>query len=327
MGKPGKKEITLHFMAVIPSPAHRLALSELGHENLEIWVKRDDLIHPCISGNKWRKLKYNIKSAKQNGKKGLLTFGGAYSNHIAAVAGAAHENKLESVGIIRGDELNPNSNPTLRFANRQGMRLQFVPRQEYRHLKKDPDRLTDRYPGYEILPEGGTNGLAIKGCEEIVDEFDFWPDYMVSAYGTGGTLAGLVKGMKGKGLAVGVSSLKGDFVHKDFGQLLKANNINHRNYKILDNYHFGGYSKYDDRLIDFINHFHAMTNIPLDPIYTGKMMFAFMDLARRGFFKKNSKIVLLHTGGLQGVPGFNEKKGKKILGQGKRHNPYISSEL
>jgi len=300
-------------MTGTPSPLERLIHPNLEGKSLEVWVKRDDLIHPHIMGNKWRKLKYNIEQAKKEGKTGLLTFGGAYSNHIAATAACANENSMKSIGVIRGDELNPESNPTLRFAARQGMEFKFVSREEFRVLKKEPDIFNQEFQDYYILPEGGTNHLAIAGCEEVVEEINTEFDYLLTALGTGGTMAGLLKGMKGNGELIGVSSLKGAFVHEEFRSLLEANNISYTNYQLLDNYHFGGYGKVTDELIDFINDFKSKTGIQLEPIYTGKMVFAFLDLVKKGIFKKNSKIILLHTGGLQGISGFNEKLGKKVF--------------
>lgn len=300
-------------MAQIPSPIEQLILPAFEKDGLQVWIKRDDLIHPHIMGNKWRKLKYNIQKAKSQNKIGLLSFGGAYSNHIAATAACAQENDLRAIGIIRGDELNYQSNPTLRFAHEQGMELVFVSRTEYRNLKNNPTPLISRHPDYYLLPEGGTNRLAIDGCVEIIEEIPFAFDYVLSAYGTGGTLAGLVKGSEGKGHVIGVSSLKGNWVHIDFRALCLKNDIQYTNYSILDNYHFGGYGKVDDRLIDFINVFRRNTQIPLDPIYTGKMLYAFMGLVSQEFFRKGSKIVLLHTGGLQGIKGFNENRSGKHI--------------
>ncbi len=307
-------------MAQIPSPIQKLVLPEFQDHQLEVWVKRDDLIHPHVSGNKYRKLKYNIQAAKEHGKKGLLTFGGAYSNHIAATAAAANEHSLQSIGIIRGDELNPDSNPTLRLASHNGMEMRFVTRTKFRELKADPSSLIDEFPDHYLLPEGGTNHLAIDGCAEILNEINFEPDYIITALGTGGTMAGLVKGMRGNGHTIGVSSLKGSFVHKDFQELLDQNTIDNRNFTLLDKYHFGGYGKLDQSLVDFIKDFSKLSSITLDPIYTGKMFYAFMDLMHQGFFITNSKIVLLHTGGLQGIAGFNEKQGRKVFDSPKIYN-------
>lgn len=300
-------------MARIPSPIAPLRDPLFEEKGLEVWIKRDDLIHPYIMGNKWRKLKYNLLFARKNGYEGMLTFGGAYSNHIAATAACCYENGLKSIGIIRGDELNKDSNPTLRYAASQGMQLIFVTRQYYRSIQGESTGLQEKYPGYLCLPEGGTNLLAIQGCSEIVAELDAQFDFVLTPLGTGGTMAGLLQGMNGKGRLIGVSSLKGNFVHHEFSRLLSEANIVHENYEIQDRWHFGGYGRVPDELVDFINQTRQNTGVLFDPIYTGKMYYAMLGLMKEGYFPKGSKILLLHTGGIQGIAGINEKQLKKIL--------------
>lgn len=300
-------------MARIPSPIEQIHDPLFEEKGLEVWIKRDDLIHPHIMGNKWRKLKYNILHVRESHLAGIVTFGGAYSNHIAATAAACAANQLPSIGIIRGDELSPDSNPTLRFASDQGMKLQFVSRNEYRQLKENQHQLQQIHPGYLILPEGGTNELAIRGCQEILTEMDQSFDYVITSVGTGGTMAGLLKAMSGEGKLIGISALKGNFIHSEFRNMLQHHNIPFENYELMDQWHFGGYGKVTDDLVTFINDTKEKIKVLFDPIYTAKMYFAVTKLIETNYFPSNSKIVLIHTGGLQGIAGFIEKQKKNIL--------------
>ncbi|WP_436514325.1 1-aminocyclopropane-1-carboxylate deaminase/D-cysteine desulfhydrase [Ekhidna sp. To15] len=294
-------------MAILPTPLQKISHPLLVEKAITLYIKRDDLIHPEMMGNKWRKLKYNLAAIRDQGLNSLVTMGGAYSNHIAATAAAAQENNLKATGIIRGEELNKESNPTLKFASEKGMNFEFVDRTAFRKLREHPHRLIDKYPGHYFLPEGGTNDLAIKGCEEIVKEIDIEFDVFVTPIGTGGTFAGVLKAAENRKKIIGVSSLKGDFIHNEIQDLLKKHQIDYTNYQIIDNYHFGGYGKTNPVLIDFINEFKEKLNISLDPIYTGKAFFAVWDMIKSNKFEKNLKIVILHTGGLQGIEGFNRK--------------------
>lgn len=283
---------------------------------IELFIKREDLLHPVISGNKFRKLKYNIQAAKDQSKKILLTFGGAFSNHIVAVAGAGKEFDFETIGIIRGEELEEkiHENPSLSVAQQFGMKLVFVSRDTYR-LKDTPEFLNEmqtNFGDFYLLPEGGTNELAIKGCEEILSEDDIEFSHICSSIGTGGTISGLINRAASHQNIIGFSSLKGDFLQKDIAKF-----ANQKNWSVNCEYHFGGYGKVTNELIEFINSFYKQYEIPLDPIYTGKMMFGILDLIQNDFFPPNSKILAIHTGGLQGIAGMNlklEKSGKtKIM--------------
>ena len=283
---------------------------------IELFIKREDLLHPIISGNKFRKLKYNLAEAKRLGYKKLLTFGGAFSNHIVAVAGAGKEFSFETIGIIRGEELEEkiNVNPSLAVAQQFGMKFVFVSRDTYR-LKETPEFLKEmqsKFGDFYLLPEGGTNDLAIKGCEEILNELDSEFSYVCISVGTGGTVSGIINSAASHQNIIGFSSLKGDFLQKDIAKF-----ANQKNWTINCEYHFGGYGKVTNELIEFINSFYTQFGIPLDPIYTGKMMFGILDLIQNDFFPPNSKILAIHTGGLQGIAGMNlklEKSGKtKIM--------------
>lgn len=279
---------------------------------IELFIKREDLLHPVISGNKFRKLKYNLAEAKRLGYKKLLTFGGAFSNHIVAIAGAGKEFGFETIGIIRGEELEEkiNENPSLAVAQQFGMKFVFVSRDTYK-LKDTPEFLEEmqsQFGNFYLLPEGGTNKLAIKGCEEILNELDSEFSYVCTSVGTGGTVSGIINSAASNQNIIGFSSLKGDFLQKDITKFAKQ-----KNWTINCEYHFGGYGKVTNELIEFMNSFYIQYKIPLDPIYTGKMMFGILDLIQKDFFPQNSKILAIHTGGLQGIAGMNlklEKSGK-----------------
>lgn len=300
-------------MVSTPSPIERFNCTLFDDKELDVRIKRDDLIHPDIMGNKWRKLKYNLQYAYDNGIPGILTFGGAYSNHIAATAAACREFGFRSIGVIRGDELNANSNSTLRFASKCGMRLFFVTRKEFREIKLMPKEFVGRFPDYLCLPEGGTNDLAIKGCEEIIEELDRPFDFITTPLGTGGTMAGMLKGLKGNHYLLGFPALKGEFVHNEFARLCTDHLISFQNYKIFTDFHFGGYGMVTEDLVRFINQIKTDTSLQLDPIYTGKMVYGLHQLVRNDYFPKGSSILVLHTGGLQGIEGFNEKHPEMIL--------------
>ena len=284
--------------------------------NISLSIKREDLLHPIISGNKFRKLKYNLAEAKNQNHKVLLTFGGAFSNHIVAVAGAGKEFGFETIGIIRGEELQDKiaENPSLLQAQQLGMKFVFISREDYR-LKETHDfieHLRKEFGDFYLLPEGGTNELAIKGCEEILAESDSEFTHVCTSIGTGGTITGIINSSSTNQKIIGFSSLKGDFLQKDIAKFANKNN-----WSVHTDFHFGGYGKVTEELIHFINDFYLKYKIHLDPIYTGKMMFGIINLIENNYFPPNSKILAIHTGGLQGIAGMNkafEKKGKtKII--------------
>lgn len=261
-------------------------------------------MHPHISGNKFRKLKYNITTAQEQNQTQLLTFGGAFSNHIVAVAAAGKEFGFQTIGVIRGEELATQieDNPSLKFAQACGMILEFVSREEYRHkYEKSAQEFWQKKHGeFYLLPEGGTNALAVKGCEEILTAADEVFDYICCAVGTGGTIAGLINSAQPHQKIIGFPALKGDFLPEDICKFTAR-----KNWELCSDYHFGGYGKVTPQLIQFLNDFYAQYQIPLDPIYTGKMVFGVLDLIEKNYFKKGSKILLIHTGGLQGIRGIN----------------------
>ncbi len=286
----------------------------LVHSTVELFIRREDLIHPFVSGNKFRKLKYNLREAKHQNKTVLLTFGGAFSNHIAATAYAGKENGFKTIGIIRGEELAAAdaTNPTLQFAADCGMELFFVSRREYRNKDKEEflANLRQIHGDFYLIPEGGSNHLAVKGCEEILSENDFFYDYIATSVGTGGTISGLINAASSHQKVLGFTSLKGAFLTKDICKF-----ATNSNWHLFEEYHFGGYGKVTEELVHFLNWFYQHYQIPLDPIYTGKMVFGIFDLIQKGYFDKGSKIMLIHTGGLQGIMGMNQylKSKKRTL--------------
>ena len=275
-------------------------------------IKREDLIHPFISGNKFRKLKYNLLEALNNELGTVVTFGGAYSNHIAATSYAGKAYGLRTIGVIRGEELATNwrNNPTLSLAHDHGMRFMFISRTQYRN-KTDSvfyKSLQDEIGPFYMVPEGGTNTLAVKGCEEILTKADSSFNVICSSVGTGGTMAGIINSSDPGQQILGLTSLKGDFLIKDIRKFAVR-----ENWILNMDYHFGGYAKVSGTLIEFINYFKERTGIPTDPIYTGKLIFGILDLVKRDYFMPGTKILAIHTGGLQGISGMNRVLKKRQL--------------
>ncbi|PKH50631.1 1-aminocyclopropane-1-carboxylate deaminase [Tenacibaculum sp. Bg11-29] len=303
------------FNQVFVTKNEQIFLPILEEKKVALFVKREDEIHPFVSGNKFRKLKYNIAKAKSLQKKTLLTFGGAFSNHIVATAVAGSLSGFKTIGIIRGDELGKDvaktlaSNATLREANKSGMQFKFVSREKYRNKTSEYfiNELKEEFGDFYLVPEGGTNDLAIKGCEEILIEEDNKFDYICCAIGTGGTISGLINSAKTHQNIIGFPALKGDFLTKEIQQLATKKD----NWCLDTTYHFGGYGKYNTDLIRFINELKEQTGLSVDPIYTGKMMFGILDKIARNEFPENSKVLVIHTGGLQGIAGVNEKLKNK----------------
>ncbi|MEM6643364.1 MAG: pyridoxal-phosphate dependent enzyme [Bacteroidota bacterium] len=287
-------------MIKTPTPLQSLQHPILEEKMLKIWVKRDDLTDSEIMGNKWRKLKYNIEEAKYLGKESMVTMGGAFSNHIAATAAAGSRFGFKTIGIIRGEELNSDSNHTLRAAEKHGMKLNFVDRAVYRDFRADPSSIVESYPKAYFLPEGGTNDLAIKGCEEILDEIDILYDLVICPVGTGGTFCGLAAALRKNASLLGISALKGNFIKSEVRVLLKRQGISNPNLTINTQYHFGGYAKRNAELLEFMDWFEETFSISLDPVYTAKSFFAVWDMVKSDKFEKNLRIILLHSGGLQG---------------------------
>jgi len=284
---------------------------------VQVQIKRDDLIHPIISGNKWRKLKYNLDHAKKNKNiHGVLSFGGSYSNHIHALAFACYQQNIPCIGVIRGEESYAN-NFTLSWARHWGMQLIFVDRKTYkcRHDSEYLTLLQQEYTDYFIVPEGGSNELAIPGIAEIITELNQQAEFdtLMTPVGSGGTLAGLIAGDKGSTESehkiLGIAVLKGaDYLINEVKALQPDLTKSHNNWQILTNFHRGGYAKfsYDDlkRIMDF----NQVTGVDFEPVYSGKMILALLDLLEQKYFKAGERIVLLHTGGMQGLGGMVERE-------------------
>ena len=295
-----------------PTPLQIIREPLFAERGVEVWLKRDDLTHPHIQGNKWRKLRYNLVEAREEGHTTLLTFGGVYSNHIYATAAAGKQFGFKTIGIIRGE---PTDTPTdtLQFAAENGMRILFMDRAHYR-MKDDPDSIESlrvQLGRFYLIPEGGTNHLALPGCIEMVNEIKETYDYICLASGTGGTLAGVVAALYGRHKAIGFSALKGadtltplvtSLVQDYTGQTFD-------NWHITFDYHQGGYARVTPELIDFIKAFKLKHLTQLEPVYTGKMMLGLYDMIAKGHFPRGSRIVAIHTGGLQGLCGYKEYFG------------------
>ena len=287
-------------------------------DGIKLYLKREDLLHPEVSGNKFRKIKYNLQEALRQNKKTMLTFGGAYSNHITATAAAGRIAGIKTIGVIRGEELGADlektlkGNPSLNFAHSCGMQFHFVSRKQYREKTTETfqQKLKDEFGDFYLLPEGGTNELAVKGCKEILGPGDEEFDFICSAVGTGGTISGIINASGENQRVLGYPALKGNFLAEEIKKYSSKNN-----YELILNYHFGGYAKVNSELINFINKFKKKYQIQLDPIYTGKLVFGIFDQIKRGEFPAGSKILAIHTGGIQGIEGVNNILRKKKLPQ------------
>jgi 1-aminocyclopropane-1-carboxylate deaminase len=288
----------------IYSPVQQIQNKLFAEQGLSVYIKRDDLIHPLISGNKWRKLKYILKKASAENKTHLVTFGGAYSNHLLATAVAAAKFGFKSTGIVRGEEI---ENDTLFLCKLHAMKLIFVDRDSYRNKQA----LFDTYFGDDnntfFVDEGGASTEGAQGSAELVDELTENYDHIFCACGTGTTAAGIINGLQNHKLNTQFNAVpvfkNGEFMRAEIDQYL----TNPTRYQLHTDYHFGGYAKVNDALINFIKTFIADTGILIEPIYTGKMLYAIYDLAAKGYFKRGSKILTIHTGGMMGLLGMKDK--------------------
>lgn len=293
----------MNYLIPQPTPLQLIQDSFIEKFGINLYIKRDDLIHPQVSGNKFRKLKYNLQKAQNQGFSTLITFGGAYSNHIYATAAAGELLNIKTIGIIRGEELNENSSPTLQFASECGMKLIFVSRTNYRNKPT----LVEQYgQNAYYVPEGGTNLYALKGVAEMTQEIENQlvssPNFIITPVGTGGTLAGIISGVSSKSKVLGIVVLKNAYsLFDEIKTLLQENgNQEYANFELLWDYHCGGYAKTTPELINFIKGFEKRNNIQIEQVYTGKMLMAVYDLIAKGYFEKSQTIVAVHTGGLQG---------------------------
>lgn len=295
----------------LEAPIQHIDLPELRDFGVVLDIKREDLLFPRLSGNKYRKLKYNLQAAREEGKAQLVTFGGAFSNHLHAVAAAGKLYGLKTIGFVRGEEFADQPlNPTLSQAKDFGMKLEFISRGQYR-LKTTPgflEAIERRHGPSYILPEGGTNDLAIRGCMEILGEGDAKYSHICCSVGTGGTLAGIVRASFPDQRIQGYPALRTSSLEKEIGHWMPKDN-----WELISDYHFGGYGKISSSLIHFINEFREVTGVPLDPVYTGKMIYGILQEIRRGRIPEGSQVLAIHTGGLQGIAGMNMRLRKKNL--------------
>lgn len=294
----------MHFQSV---PIQEIKNGLLLEKQVSLWVKREDLLHPLIKGNKWYKLKYNLEEAKKQRFTRLLTFGGAFSNHIYATASAGKLFGFETIGVIRGEETLP-LNPVLTHARACGMQLHYLDRSTYRQKNEVVmiQMLKAQFGEFYLIPEGGTNELAVKGTFEMLQDIDNQLyDYVACACGTGGTLAGLALAQKAN--VIGFAVLKGDFLTNDVKRLLenvKAKGIVENlqaipsYWTINTDYHFGGYAKTTPELLNFVRNFNHQTQILIEPIYTGKLFYGLFDLIKKDYFPPHTRILAIHSGGV-----------------------------
>ncbi|MBX7093607.1 MAG: pyridoxal-phosphate dependent enzyme [Flavobacteriales bacterium] len=304
----------LYASLQLPTPLTALNLSVLKNTNIRVFIKRDDLIHPEIAGNKFRKLKYNLAQAQVLKKEKILTFGGPFSNHIAATAKACDLAGIPSIGIIRGEEADLN-NPTLHHAIQNGMNIVPVSRSDY-DLKEEMyylESLHDRFGDIYIFPEGGANYYGINGCGEIIQEIEMDFDYFCVAVGSGTTITGLSMALKDHQTIIGFPAVKGgeylrDEIEKKLAWTLMdkewASDIMQQ-VQLETRFHFGGFARYNKELLAFMNSFLMETGIQLDFVYTAKMMYGLIQMIQEGKFKAGSTIVVYHSGGVQGNQGIN----------------------
>ena len=292
------------LIPLLPTPLQELSDDVIKNAGVRLYIKRDDLIHPTVSGNKWRKLKYNLQQAISENTTTLLTFGGAYSNHLYATAAAGNALGVKTIGIVRGEDYAEKTTPTLQFCQDQNMTLHFVSRQEYKQ-RNEPEylrELSTKFNNPYLIPEGGTTDLALKGIQEMTMEVEEIlsqkPDYYTVAAGTGGTAAGI---LSARNNVLAFSALKGGgFLDEDIKNLIPENETS-GHLTLLTDYHFGGYGKWTQQLLDFISEFKLKHGIQLEQVYTAKMFYGLYNLIKQDFFEPGTVIVAVHTGGLQGL--------------------------
>jgi len=302
------------FFETISSVNQQIIFPIFDDNDFKIYIKREDKIHPIVSGNKFRKLKYNIQKAKELNKNIIITFGGAHSNHLLATAYAGKKENLKTIAYVRGDELqNIKYNSTLQKCNDFGMEFVFISRVDYRkrneldYIKSIKTKFKDAY----VIPEGGTNELGVLGCEEILTLDDSFFDVICCPVGSGGTISGIINSSSNNHKVIGFSALKGSEINNVISKF-----VNKSNWKIFDDDIFGGYANIDNRLVNFINEFYKNTGLELDPIYNSKMLFKIIKLIESKKWKFGKKVLLINTGGLQSVKEMNiklKKKGCKII--------------
>lgn len=299
----------------LPSPVTAIKNKLLDDKNIQLFIKRDELIHPLIQGNKWRKLKYNILQAEKKDQNTLLSFGGAYSNHLHALAAAGKQLNFKTIGIIRGE--NPKQlNPCLQDMLDWGMQLKFITRLEYKQKNsiKLINNLKQEFGDFYLIPEGGNNSAGIKGCSEILDELDDDYDVICCEVGSGTMLSALIQKNKSASTKyLGFAVMKNPQLDEEIKHNLIDNTGSSgrvstarvsTTWEINHQYHFGGFAKTSPELDEFIKNFKHENNIQLEPVYSGKMLWGILDLVKHYYFKPGTKILAIHGGGLQGLRGY-----------------------
>ena len=289
---------------------HKIPIVEIPIESkVRLFIKREDLTHPEISGNKYWKMFYNVKKylEKEVSERKIITFGGAFSNHIAAAAALGNEFGIKTLGVIRGNELEDSwqENPTLFSAHQNGMSFRFVTRETYRYKERLMAELQEEFPESLVVPEGGTNENAVEGIQYMLTDETKDFDYICSAVGTGGTVSGLSKFAQPHQKVIGFKAVKDNSLENRIKNLSKKDNF------ILIDASDGGFGKITDENVRFINEFYQYFGIVLEPVYTGKMLRKIFEMIEDDYFPANSKILAFHTGGLQGIVGANELLKKK----------------
>jgi len=295
------------FQAPVHIPFQKIENELTLSRKTTLYLLRLDTIDLYAGGNKLFKLKYNLEEAAKQGFKKILTFGGAWSNHLAAIA-SVNSRELAVIAVLRGEEPAVYSD-TLRYCEEKGVELHFVSRTDYRNKTEASfiETLKSKFGDFYLLPEGGSNALAVKGCREITNYIPIDFDYICTPVGSGATLAGIATGLKPHQHAIGFSALKGaDYLNDEVHKLIKEFRTENSKFKIAGDYHFGGYAKTNTELLAFKAGFEEQFNIPLDYVYTAKMMYGIFDMIANNQFKENSTIVAVHTGGLQGNKGFEK---------------------
>jgi 1-aminocyclopropane-1-carboxylate deaminase len=289
----------LHVDLNLPSPIEELSDERLAARGVRIWLKREDLIHPDLPGNKWRKLKYNLKAARERGCRTLLTFGGAYSNHLRATAAAGHHFGFSTIGVVRGEEHVP-LNPSLAYAVRHGMRLTYLDRTTYRRKRETSviEALRAEFGPFYLLPEGGSNRLAVLGCQELIAELEIPFDVVCCPCGTGGTLAGIAAALPSGRRAIGFAALKGAaFLEEEVDRLQKETfGTPQGAWHIDHDHHFGGFARRPAELTEFAADFTYRHGLVLEQVYVAKMMYGLFSLVERCSFARGTRIVALVTG-------------------------------
>ena len=290
----------------LPSPVTRIHSSLLLEKNIQLYIKRDELIHPVIQGNKWRKLKYNLLEAKKSGKNTLLSFGGAYSNHLHALAAAGKLYGFNTIGIIRG-EAPAELNPSLRDMLEWNMQLEFIRRIDYKQKTSAAfaQKLKHQFGDVFLIPEGGNNPAGIKGCGELLHELDDIYDHICCEVGSGTMLSSLIlHNQQANTRFTGFAVMKNQQLEQDIKHTLSQHPAVNTQWQLNHDYHFGGFAKTDSQLNDFIKDFKRQHDVQLEPVYSGKMLYGILDLVKNNHYKPGTKILAIHGGGLQGLRGF-----------------------